>query len=78
MLTVTMTFVDNIYVLATFAHISNILTDTDSILTKLFGPNIFWALTFVEQFFFGPNFFCPKFDLNFLQPDPPRPFFLGR
>ena len=35
----------NIYVLATFVHISNISAVTDTILTKLCGPN-FWGPLF--------------------------------
>ena len=37
-------FVQATYVLATFAHISNISAGTGPILTKLFGPDFFGAL----------------------------------
>ena len=38
------------YILVTFVNISNIPAVTDPILTKLFGPNIFGALTFGARF----------------------------
>ena len=43
------TFVLATYALATFFHISNISAVIGPILTKLFGPNFFGIIIFVEQ-----------------------------
>ena len=61
--TVTMTFVQATYLLATFVYISNISAVTDLILTKFFGPN-FWGLLLLSKNFFLPNFFFTKYSLN--------------
>ena len=63
-------FVQATYALATFVHISNILTITYQISTKPFGPNFLRVLIFVDhmfqtkhlltQIFFGPKIFCDQ------------------
>ena len=50
--------------MATFVHISNISDVTGPILTKLFGPNFFEIMIFVDKNVLGQNFFGPKFFLN--------------
>ena len=59
-----MTFFKAIFVMATFVHIRNISAVTGPILTKLFGPNFFEIMIFVDQNVLGQNFFGPKFFLN--------------
>ena len=51
------TFVLTTYALVTFVHISNISAVTGPILTKLFGPNFFGVIIFVDQNVLGQNFF---------------------
>ena len=51
------TFVLATYALVTFVHISNISAVTGPILTKLFGPNFFGVIIFVDQNVLGQNFF---------------------
>ena len=51
------TFVLATYALVTFVHISNISAVTGPILTKLFGPNFFGVMIFVDQNVLGQNFF---------------------
>ena len=43
------TFVQATYALVTFVHISNISAVTGPILIKLFGPNFFGVIIFVDQ-----------------------------
>ena len=45
------------YALVTFVHISNISAVTGPILTKLFGPNFFGVISFVDQNVLGQSFF---------------------
>ena len=49
--TVTVTFVEATFVLATFVHIRNVSAVTDRILTKCSGTNFLQALTFLIDFF---------------------------
>ena len=51
-------------VMVTFVHISNISAVTGPILTKLFWPNFFGVIIFVDQNVHGQNFFGPKCFLN--------------
>ena len=51
------TFVLETYALATFVNVSNISAVTGPILTKLFGPNVFGVIIFVDQNVLGQNFF---------------------
>ena len=50
------TFVQATYALVTFVNISNILAVTCPILAKLFGPNFFGVISFVDQNVLGQNF----------------------
>ena len=54
-------FVQAIYALVTFVHISNISDVIGPNLIKLFGPNILGVIFFVDQNALGPDFFRPKF-----------------
>ena len=51
------TFVQATYALVTFVHISNISAVTGPILIKLFGPNFFGVIIFVDQNVLGQNIF---------------------
>ena len=55
------TFVLEAYALATFVHISNISAVTGPILTKLFGPNFFGVIIFVDQNVLGPKVLDQQF-----------------
>ena len=45
------------FVLAIFVQIGNISTATNPVFTKIFGPNFFACLNFLDQNFFRPNKF---------------------
>ena len=49
------------YVLATLVNNSNFSAVIDPILTKLFRPNIWGSLIFVNFFFVGTKIFWPKY-----------------
>ena len=51
-------------VLGTFVHDRNISAITDPILTKLFGPNLFGDLNFLDQHFAWPKFLDRKIFLD--------------
>ena len=55
------TFVQATYALVTFVHISNISAVIGPILIKLFGPNFFGVIIFVDQNVLGQNFFKTQY-----------------
>ena len=59
----------NIYVLATFVHISNVSAVNDQILTKLLGPNFLGTLIFLDNFFRSMQDEC-KVKVTQVQPQP--------
>ena len=67
-----LTFIYEIYVPATFVHISIISGVNDPIWKKILGPNLFLVLIFMDQhffekkmlstqIFFGPKNFCTEY-----------------
>ena len=61
MKTVTVTFVQATFALATFVHTKNNSAITDPILTKLFVPNFLVDLNLFYQIFFEQNLFDQHF-----------------
>ena len=60
MLTVMVTFAQAMYALVTFVHISNFSAVTGPILTKLFGPNFYGVIIFVDQNVLGQTLSRPE------------------